>query len=131
MERNQKHIRLKAEQGRLHAIAFDVPGKDIMITIHLNRTLAQKDVESATKELKMAAKEWWMDSRKLDPRHFIVDVQSPDGYHKRMDAEYSMVLKLEINVLSREEIQLGNTHFAELFQEELEELFDACLEMAY
>ncbi len=125
-EKNRdKWIRLQGDKWSIKATAIGVPGRDVAISVKLNRTMRQSEMSAARKTINECIQDWFLDSKMLEPYHFIKDVTVPYYNH---DREMSSVILCEINVLSRKEFQLGTgpDSFEPSFTCELERLIE-CL----
>jgi len=120
-----KWIRLRGENWSLKATAIGVPGRDVAITVKLNRSMKQSQVAAAAKTIEECVQDWFLDSKMLEPYHFIKEIKTPLYGH---DREMSMVFIVELSVLSRKVFELGTgpDSFENVFMCETERLVE-CL----
>jgi hypothetical protein len=69
----------------------------------------------------------WFEGSKLDPKHFILSVTTPNGY-AYSKAKHSMIFLADVSVCTRRVIERGAYSFEEVFMPELERLVES-LEM--
>lgn len=120
--KNDKHIRMKGKNWSSHAIAIEVPTKDIAIQININKKMSTNQAKEESDRLDGIIREWFEDSRILSPEHFLLNVRYP--IYPARDRVMSIVLIIEINVITRKVIDKGDKTFALAFQLELERLID-------
>ena len=99
-----KNIYLKGNGYSLRAIAMSLPGRDIAISLKMNRTMRQSQVAEAAIEVNEIVTDWYLDSHLWDNRHFIKHLATPSYPN---DSIKPMVFLLELSLLSRKEIQMG------------------------
>lgn len=114
--KKEKHIKIKGNKWSLHAIAIRLPGKDISISLNIGRSLTQDEVEDEVASIKTQVKDWFEDSRLLDPEHFICVVRAPSAY--KIAGKHSMVIIVDISVMARNQIGMG-TEFCRCWKDEM------------
>ena len=125
MERKRnKKLLLKGERISVKCEAYNVPSRDASIDINLNCLITLSEAKLYEQRIKKIANEWYNESISLDPKHMICIVSVPDNYKGDEDKKWSMVLKLQLSILLREDIVMGANPFPERFKEELAELMN-------
>jgi hypothetical protein len=122
MEKNNKNIRLSGNGWSARAIAIGVPSYNVDVTVNIKKRITTDEAESFAVELKSIIKEWHQDSRVLSSEHFICIINSP--VYPSRDRVKSMSICCEVSVMTRQEIQLGDSSFALIFAGELQRLID-------
>ena len=123
-KKKDKWIRIEGADWSLKATAIACPGQDVSVSIKLNRKLRYSEVADAVATINECIQDWWLDSKEMDPKHFIKEVKSPYYNH---DKVMSVVLLVDMNVLCRKTITgKGDASFNKIFGGELERLRD-CL----
>lgn len=112
-----KNIRKEGENYSVRAIAINVPSSDVAVSIKLNLRMRNSEVEQARRTIEGQIKEWFDDSRLMEPFHFIKHVKTPSYPH---DRETNMVFLVELSVLSRKMITgKGDGAFNKVFEGEV------------
>lgn len=119
--RTDKRIKEKGKEWSIEAICHGIPTKDVSIAINLNKRLRQSEVKSEIKKIESQLMEWFLDSKKLFPEHFIKIIRTPSYKHNK---EVPMVFIVDVSVMTKRVIEMGvsNNSFKDVFLDELHRL---------
>ena len=117
IKEKNKQLKLKNKGWNMELIAFNVPTKDVSCTFKITNFMSADTARRKVKRFEDIIDTWWEDSIVCYPKHFIRDVSVPGT---TAIYERNITVSVDINILSRIEVERGWNSFPKNLVEELE-----------
>jgi hypothetical protein len=126
-----KKLNIKSDRCELKAIAFsnkfEEQRRNLSVTLIIKKLQTIRETSRLSKEYKDKLQEWFENSSKYIPEHFIPVVNGPDGYKEMNDDLRMYYWKLEVNVCLKPGHEVETKIQMQELEDEMLELIEVCL----